>query len=501
MASIGTLSVTSSTDFTPSKTFTGTAATDDWFDLTGNTSPLFTELYLNPQGDLTYSVIAPTLNKSATHTIAFANPATAVDGYLRSGLTNDAYNGLFLYKAPGDYNTENGVYAIYGTSGNDTSIAPSASTKGIGLQGWDGDDRLIGGAGPNTIVGGSGNNQLSGKNGADVYRTKTAYLANDTILDDGDDAELDVIQVLLSTRTNWDWAFEKIGNDLKGFVSDRDGIYNFTVKDHYLSPNAGIEGVSLYSIDTSAVWRGVAFKTNTPTYGNFAEAGTAENNTFTPSSLGLGIEKTGYRAWGNGGNDALSRIDNKAIYTFFDGGSGIDTVSYAQGRSDYVLTKYAATAKFPGFTVKNNLAATTTSPDDMRNVERFHFSDKKIALDLDGNAGTVAKVLGAVFGKSAVNNKEYVGIGLSFLDSGMNASALGELAIKAAGATTNDGIVEKLYTNVVGFTPTAAEKSPFVQMLNSGTSVGDLVMLAADTPLNQTNIGLTGLVTEGIEYI
>jgi serralysin len=86
------------------------------------------------------------------------------------------------------------------------------------------------------------------------------------------------------------------------------------------------------------------------------------------------------------------------------------------------------------------------------------------------------------------------------LDSGMSYSALASLAMSASGAKDADAIVEKLYTNVLLTKPTTAEKAPFVQMLNSGMSSGDLVVLAADTASNQTNIGLTGLATTGIEY-
>ncbi len=66
--------------------------------------------------------------------------------------------------------------------------------------------------------------------------------------------------------------------------------------------------------------------------------------------------------------------------------------------------------------------------DYLTNVGRLKFSDKSIALDLDGNAGTTAKILGAVFGKDAVNNKNYVGIGLNFLDTGWSYDNLVGLA-------------------------------------------------------------------------
>jgi hypothetical protein len=38
-------------------------------------------------------------------------------------------------------------------------------------------------------------------------------------------------------------------------------------------------------------------------------------------------------------------------------------------------------------------------------------------------------------------------------------------------------------------------------MLNGGTSVGALGVLAADTLLNQANVNLIGLVTTGLDYV
>lgn len=57
-------------------------------------------------------------------------------------------------------------------------------------------------------------------------------------------------------------------------------------------------------------------------------------------------------------------------------------------------------------------------------------------MDVDGNAGTVAKIIGAVFGKQAIENKVYVGIGLSFLDGNWSYDNLAALALDAAGAKT-----------------------------------------------------------------
>jgi len=177
-----------------------------------------------------------------------------------------------------------------------------------------------------------------------------------------------------------------------------------------------------------------------------------------------------------------------------DGGLGTDTVVYSGPLEQYTVVKSG----------NRYIVSEPTGSDDtdyLTNIERLKFSDKSIALDLDGNAGTTAKILGAVFGKDAVNNKNYVGIGLNFLDTGWSYDNLAGLALEAAGAKTNDQIVSLLWTNVIGTKPTAADKQPFIALLENGMSAGALAQLAADTSFNTTNINLVGLAQTGIEYI
>ncbi len=142
-----------------------------------------------------------------------------------------------------------------------------------------------------------------------------------------------------------------------------------------------------------------------------------------------------------------------------------------------------------------------TVNDLLTGVERLNFTDKSIAIDLNGNAGTTAKILGAVFGKESLNNKNYFGIGLHFLDSGWTYDNLAGLALEAAGTKTNDQIVSLLWNNVIGTKPTASDKQPFIALLENGMTAGALAHLAADTAFNTTNINLVGLAQIGIEYI
>jgi len=109
-------------------------------------------------------------------------------------------------------------------------------------------------------------------------------------------------------------------------------------------------------------------------------------------------------------------------------------------------------------------------------------------------------VIGAVLGKEAVKNPGFVGIGLSYLDNELSYTDLGLLALNAVGATSNDAIVSKLWFNLVGSAASASDKAPYIKMLADGMKPGDLVVMAADLPLNTYNIGLVGLMQTGVEF-
>jgi serralysin len=176
------------------------------------------------------------------------------------------------------------------------------------------------------------------------------------------------------------------------------------------------------------------------------------------------------------------------------GGTGIDTAQYSGTYANYNFTSTINT-----FSVKDKRNA-SDGIDILTSVERLKFSDKSVAIDLDGNAGVVAKVIGAVLGSEAIKLPNVVGIGLRYVDNGMSYADLGLTALNALGAITPDAIVTSLWRNVVGFTPSATDKAPYLKMLAEGTKPGDLVVLAGDFYLNTNKIGLIGLSQTGIEF-
>ena len=168
------------------------------------------------------------------------------------------------------------------------------------------------------------------------------------------------------------------------------------------------------------------------------------------------------------------------------GGAGIDTAQYDEAKS----------------TVTKNGSFWTVFGDELTGIERLEFSDTDLALDVDGSAGLTAKTLAAVIGEAGLSNKEYVGIGLQLFDAGQSLAAVCELALTAVGATTNEDVVNLLYTNLYGEAPTADVAQPFIDALNNGEySKGVLASAAAELTDDLGVIDLVGLAETGIEYV
>ena len=195
---------------------------------------------------------------------------------------------------------------------------------------------------------------------------------------------------------------------------------------------------------------------------------------------------------GNGANNSLTGGGGDDTV---DGAGGIDTAVFTGARNAYVIAGSGS-----GRSVADGTSG-RDGTDSLTNIERLKFSDGSLALDLDGNAGKVAKILGAVFGAASIARKDFVGIGLSIIDGGMNYEDLCALAVKAAGKSTNADVVELLWSNVVGGSIPADQKANFVGLLDKGMTIGRLTSIAADTTLNTEKIGLIGLAQTGIEYL
>jgi Ca2+-binding RTX toxin-like protein len=365
---------------------------------------------------------------------------TSVNTMGQWGLGADATR-LVLDSTPGEVDN--------GGSGNDT------------LTGGDGDDVIDGGGGNDVLSGGAGNDALFG--------------------DDGNDS--------LSGGA---------GNDLLDGGTGADTMAGGSGDDTYVVDNAGdavVESDALqasgvvYTLDIGGGTDKVVASINY-TLGAFVE-NLALSGLANLSGTGNALAN---ELAGNDGNNVITGLGGN---DHIDGGAGIDTAVYSGPRSQYTLAALAGVEQVADTSGQEGI-------DTLANVERLRFADANVALDLQGHAGMVAKILGAVFGSASVGNQAYVGIGLGFADGGMSYEALTQLALdaKLGVGASHTAVVDLLYANVIGHAPDAATEASFVALLDNHTyTTASLGVLAADTSFNAVNVNLTGLAQTGLAYV
>ncbi|MDO8271785.1 MAG: Ig-like domain-containing protein [Gammaproteobacteria bacterium] len=225
--------------------------------------------------------------------------------------------------------------------------------------------------------------------------------------------------------------------------------------------------------------------------------------TSAPGQVVITIAPVQDRITGTAGNDVLTGNIDSDIFTggagndVISGGEGIDIATYVGTRANFQVTKQNSQ-----LTVADSTGALGT--DTLSTVERLTFTDQALAFDIDGNAGMAAKLLGAIAGKTAAANKEYVGIALDLLDKGMSPADIATLALNVVlgGKTTSTAVVGLIYQNLTSVAPDTATLNQYAGMLDRGElTSGQLGVLAADVSLNLTNIDIVGLAQTGIGYI
>jgi len=236
-----------------------------------------------------------------------------------------------------------------------------------------------------------------------------------------------------------------------------------------------------------------------------------------------GIPLTGGndRVQGMGGNDRFKGYDNRDEWAEqFYGGDGLDTSIYQGKISEYVLTASANASeeildgrandgsRVSGFYIRDTVVDRDDN-DALIEVERLEFEvaeengANRIALDIDGNAGTAAKIVGVLRGKEDLSNLKLIGALIYNLDAGMSYEDLLGVALDALlGANkTSEAIADLVYTNLVGESPTLEVRRELASYMDSGAySQAGFARAIADLELNATNIDLVGLTSTGLQY-
>ncbi|WP_048441016.1 hypothetical protein [Caenimonas sp. SL110] len=196
---------------------------------------------------------------------------------------------------------------------------------------------------------------------------------------------------------------------------------------------------------------------------------------------------------GRAGNDTLT---GDAGHDTIDGGSGLDVAIFASARSQAILTR-----DDQGLQVM--VGAET---DRLVAVERTQFTDLAVAWDIEGNAGTVAKLIGALFGVPALQDEALVATYLGMLDNGMTYEQVAGAAAAStrfgseAGSHTNEAFVDRVYYNIANFFPSPEVRAELVGYIEAGQTQAWFAVQAAEVSYNLANVNLPALELTGLEY-
>ncbi|MFK3738635.1 DUF4214 domain-containing protein [Massilia sp. TN1-12] len=177
-----------------------------------------------------------------------------------------------------------------------------------------------------------------------------------------------------------------------------------------------------------------------------------------------------------------------------NGMEGLDTVVYGGKASAYTVGKSGGS-----FVVKALDGSATTT---LTNVERVQFSDKTVALDIQGDAGEAYRLYQAAFNRTP--DKAGLGYWIDSLDKGNDLHQVAQAFVTSAefvglyGANASDAqFVDALYQNVLHRTPDAAGYDFWVDAMHRA-SRADVLVEFSESAENQAQV--IGSIQNGIEF-
>jgi hypothetical protein len=142
--------------------------------------------------------------------------------------------------------------------------------------------------------------------------------------------------------------------------------------------------------------------------------------------------------------------------------------------------------------------------DSLRNIDRIHFADRSVALDVQGKAGNVAKAMTLLLGRNALDDLAVTGLVLHLMDANnYSLEQIMAVGIKhvLGDKPSREQVIELLYSGLYGFKPTAAETSALVGLLKVHTPA-QLAVLATELPDQHiVNVTLAGVLQHGLEFV
>lgn len=145
--------------------------------------------------------------------------------------------------------------------------------------------------------------------------------------------------------------------------------------------------------------------------------------------------------------------------------------------------------------------------DTLVDIERVQFTDRSLAFDLDGAAGSAARLICTLLGRGNLT-PAIAGAGIAAFDSGATMLQVAEAALavpmvqQLEGGRTHADLVRLIYTNLVGSAPSSVELAGYAGLLDNGSyTPAGLVALAAESTFAANRIDLAGLAATGLGFI
>jgi Ca2+-binding RTX toxin-like protein len=216
--------------------------------------------------------------------------------------------------------------------------------------------------------------------------------------------------------------------------------------------------------------------------------------------------------WGRGGNDSLGGgAGDDSLYgesgtDTLDGGTGNDLLDGGAGRdiAVFALSRAEAVIQRSGSQVQIVSAA---GQDQLVDVERLVFTDRRVAFDLvGGSAGSAALTIGAVLGRAALADRGLVATVVGFYDDGLSIEVISDLLVGSglmaalAGGSSNAAVSRLILRNLLNAEPDEALVTAIAGLVDIGAfTQASLLSTAIQLDINAVNVDLVGLSVSGLE--
>jgi len=149
-------------------------------------------------------------------------------------------------------------------------------------------------------------------------------------------------------------------------------------------------------------------------------------------------------------------------------------------------------------------AAGADGADTLLGISRVYFSDRRVALDIDGRAGDAARIATTVYGAAGMRDPAAAGFVLNGLDGGLLALQVYASALAAprfaqlAGGTDHLAFVKQMFRNLLNVEAPTATAQAFVDAFLANGAYSQAAFAQAVSVL--APVDLVGLAQTGLDY-